>query len=325
MVRLARWLRFGGMALAAVLLQAQVAPRLTLAERLGYTATDRLLIINADDAGLSHAENVATLDAMRRGLVGSATLMAPCPWFPEIAAAAAASPRLDFGVHLTVTSEWEPMRWGPVLGRSAVPSMVDAQGYFHRTVAAVHAQARPAEVEAECRAQIRKALDAGVEVSHLDLHMHALALDPVLFETYLKLAREFDLPARFLPTREETRDAQRARFDAEGILTVDRLWPGGALPGETVAQVWERVLRALRPGVNELYIHAACEHPEMEALTGPTPMRTGWRDRVEEYRLFTTDPGMRQLLEQLGIRLIRWRDLRDLQHRERKRKASPAQ
>ncbi|MBK9797803.1 MAG: polysaccharide deacetylase family protein [Holophagaceae bacterium] len=308
------WTWICGLCLGAATLCAQPA---TLAERLGYSPKDRLLIINADDGGLAHAENLATLDALRRGLVGSATLMATCPWFPEIAAAAAADPRLDFGVHLVVTSEWEAMRWGPVLGRTAVPSLVDAQGYLLGSVRAVHAQAKPAEVEAECRAQIQKTLDAGVDVSHLDMHMHALALDARLFEVYVKLAREFDLPARFLPTRDELWEVQRARFAAAGILTADRLYPGAPQPGETVADTWRRVIRGLKPGVSELYIHVALDHPEMQALTGQEPMRTGWRDRAEEYRLFTTDPGLRRLLEIEGIKLIRWRDLRDLQRRER--------
>ena len=313
---MARWQWLGGLFLVASTLYAQPA---SLAERLGYSRTAKLLIINADDGGLAHAENVATLDSMRRGLVGSATLMATCPWFPEIAAAAAADPKLDFGVHLVVTSEWDTLRWGPVLGRSAVPSLVDAQGYLHGSVRSVHAKARPEEVEAECRAQIRKTLDAGVDLSHLDMHMHALALDARLFEVYVKLAREFDLPARFLPTREETAEAQRARFRQEGILTTDRLYPGAIQPGETVADVWRRVLRSLRPGVSELYIHVALDHPEMQALMGPEPMRTGWRDRAEEYRLFTVDPSIRRLLELEGIQLIRWRDLRDLQRRERQK------
>jgi hypothetical protein len=210
------------------------------------------------------------------------------------------------------------MRWGPVLGRTAVPSMLDAQGYFLGSVRAVHAKAKPAEVEAECRAQIQKALDAGIDVSHLDMHMHALALDERLFEVYLKLAREFDLPARFLPTREDTEKAQLARFKQEGILTTDRLYPGAIQPGETVADVWRRVIKGLKPGVSELYIHVSLDHPEMQALTGKEPMRTGWRDRVEELRLFATDPELRRLLEVQGIKLIRWKDLRDLQRRERK-------
>lgn len=310
-----RWL--GALSLAASTLWAQPA---TLAERLGYTRQDKLLIINADDAGLIHAENVATLDAMRRGLACSATIMVPCPWFPEIAGAAAADPKLDFGVHLVVTSEWEPMRWGPVLGRTAVPSMVDAQGYLPGSLPALFARARPAEVEAECQAQIQKALDAGVNVSHLDMHMHALALDTRLFEVYVKLARAFDLPARFLPTREDLHESQLARFKQEGILTPDRLYTGATLPGESVADLWRRVIRGLKPGVNELYIHVAQDQPELRELTGPEPFRTGWRDRVEEYRFFTVDPELRRLLEIEGIKLIRWRDLRDLQRREREGK-----
>lgn len=303
--------------LGLVWLAAPLLAQGTLAERLGYRAQDKLLIINADDAGLAHAENQATLEALRRGLVGSATAMVPCPWFPEFAAAAKADPRLDVGVHLVVTSEWEGCRWGPVLGRGAVPTLVDAQGYFHGSVGALHAAARPEEVEAECRAQIQKALAAGLDVSHLDMHMHALALDPRLFEVYLRLARSFDLPARFLPTREETWEAQRARFHQEGVLTADRLYLGSLLPGETVLQGWIRILKSLRPGVSELYVHVALDHPEIRALTGDEPMRTGWRDRVEEHRLFTDDPTLRNLLQAEGIRLIRWRDLRDLQRRER--------
>jgi len=313
---MARWKWICGLFLVVASLGGQPA---TLAERLGYSRKDRLLIINADDGGLTHAENLATLETMRRGLAGSATIMATCPWFPEIAAAAAADPTLDFGVHLVVTSEWDTMRWGPVLGRTAVPSLVDAQGYLLGSVRALHAKAKPAEVEAECRAQIQKVLDAGVDVSHLDMHMHALALDPKLFEVYLKLAKEFDLPARFLPTREDTEKAQLARFKQEGVLTTDRLYPGAIQPGETVADVWRRVIRGLRPGVSELYIHVAPDHLEMQALTGPEPMRTGWRDRAEELRLFTVDPGIRRLLETEGIKLIRWRDIRDLQRRERKK------
>ena len=81
----------------------------------------------------------------------------------------------------------------------------------------------------------------------------------------------------------------------------------------------ERVIRSLKPGVSELYIHVSLDHPEMRALTGKEPMRTGWQDRIEEYRIFTVDPELRRLLEIQGIKLVRWRDLRDLQRRERQR------
>jgi hypothetical protein len=76
------------------------AERPSLVERLGYKATDKLLIINGDDAGMCHAANVATIDSLERGLMTSATIMVPCPWFLEIAHYAKANPNKDFGVHL---------------------------------------------------------------------------------------------------------------------------------------------------------------------------------------------------------------------------------
>ncbi len=77
----------------------------TLAERLGFKPGDKILIINGDDVGVSHAANAATIDALENGLMTSATIMVPCPWFPEIAAYAKAHPNADFGLHLTHTAE----------------------------------------------------------------------------------------------------------------------------------------------------------------------------------------------------------------------------
>src|ERR1700724_2019805 len=111
---------------AAVRLGAQL-PQATLVERLGLPAGSKALIINADDAGLLHAENLATIEAMKTGLVGSATVMTPSPWFPELVALAQENPQFDFGVHLTFTAEWQGFRYGPVLGPGAVPSLVDKQ------------------------------------------------------------------------------------------------------------------------------------------------------------------------------------------------------
>src|ERR671939_1302288 len=85
-----------------------------LAERLGFKASDKILIINVDDVAGSHAANAAAIDALENGLATSATIMVPCPWFPEIAAYARTRPRSDFGLHLTHTSEWRGYKWGPV-------------------------------------------------------------------------------------------------------------------------------------------------------------------------------------------------------------------
>jgi predicted glycoside hydrolase/deacetylase ChbG (UPF0249 family) len=298
---------------------AAQAPTPTLVERLGFPRGTRVLVINADDAGLAHAENVATIEALRGTLVGSATVMTPAPWFVELATFARANPNVDFGVHLTFTSEWEGFRYGPVLGRSAVPSLVDSAGYLLPSVGAFHAKASLAEVEAEGRAQIQRAIDMGLDVSHLDMHMHALGLDARFFPVYLKLAREFDVPVRFLPPSEELRRAQAAQLRAAGIIFQDYVIVGADQePGELLPAYWRRKLSQLQPGVvTELYIHMAVDQPEIRALLGDQPFRTGWRDRVEEYRIFTGDAELRRILDANNVKLVRWKDIRALQRRER--------
>ena len=307
--------------MAAARVSAQPAPA-SLAQRLGFAPDSKILIINADDAGLLHAENVATLEAMKGGLVGSATVMTPSPWFPELAALAEANPQLDFGVHLTFTSEWEGYRYGPVLGASAVPSLVDRRGYLFSSVAAFHGNATPADAEAEGRAQIKRALDAGIDVTHLDMHMHALGLDPRFFGVYLRLAEQFDLPVRFIPPSEELRQTQADSLRNAGIIFQDRIIVGADQePGETLQAYWRRKLRQLRPGVTELYVHLAVDGPELRTMTGDEAFRTGWRDRVEEHRIFTSDPELKRILAAEGVKVLRWKDLRELQRKERSARA----
>ena len=185
--------------LAAVLIYSFASPlskadSKTLAEHLGYKATDKLLIINGDDTGMCHAANTATIDSLERGLMTSATIMVPCPWFTEIARYAKANPGKDFGVHLCHTSEWQVYRWGPVAPREKVPGLVDNEGYLWRSVPEVYQHATPEEALTEARAQVRKALDAGIDVTHLDTHMGALNFDPRYAQVYLQLGREFNLP-----------------------------------------------------------------------------------------------------------------------------------
>src|SRR5262245_47627457 len=180
--------------LSAVAVQAGESR--SLAERLGYKSTDKLLIVNGDDVGMCHSANLATIEALEKGLMRSATIMVPCPWFPEIAAYAKKNPEKDFGIHLCHTSEWIRYRWGPVAERSQVPGLLDPDGYLWRDGPEVYQHSKPEEALIEGRAQIKRALTAGVDVTHLDSHMGTLQFDPRYVAIYLQLAVEFDLPLR---------------------------------------------------------------------------------------------------------------------------------
>lgn len=121
----------------------------TLAERLGYRSDERILILNGDDTGMCHTANQATLDCLGEGLMTSATIMVPCPWFPEIAAFARTHPGSDFGLHLVQTSEWKGYRWGPVASSDQVPGLIDPDGYFWSEAPQVYAKGSPKEAQIE--------------------------------------------------------------------------------------------------------------------------------------------------------------------------------
>src|SRR5438067_12165301 len=172
----------------------------TLVERLGYPRDAKLLIVHADDLGAAHSINSASIKALESGLVSSASIMMPCPWLPEIAAYARAHPEADLGLHLTLTSEWSLYRWGPVLGKERVPSLLDSSGYLYplENEAAAHMDIK--EVEAEIRAQIARARALGIQPTHLDSHMGTLYQSKALFEMFLRVARSQKLPVRVAKT-----------------------------------------------------------------------------------------------------------------------------
>src|SRR5215813_13970718 len=172
----------------------------TLADRLGYAPGTKVIIIHADDLGETHAVNAAAIKALQGGTINSASLMVPCPWFPEIADFAKSHPEADFGLHLTLTSERVYYRWGPVAPADKVPSLLDQNGYFHHEwKEGQHIDAK--EVEIELRAQIDRALAMGVRPTHLDSHQYRLIItNKELFEVFVKVAHEYRLP--FFVTRD---------------------------------------------------------------------------------------------------------------------------
>src|SRR5882757_4229667 len=192
-MRLARvWtflLAVGGMALPAI-----AQNNTSVAERLGFGRDAKLLIVHADDVGMTHSVNAATIKALEAGAVNSASIMVPCPWFPEIADYAKTHGDMDFGLHLTLTSERVYYRWGPVAPKDKVASLVDENGYFHHDWSK-ETRIDPREAEIELRAQIDRAYAMGIRPTHLDSHQYRLIGNgKELFEVFLRLGHAYKLP-----------------------------------------------------------------------------------------------------------------------------------
>ena len=293
----------------------QAAEQASLAERLGYKATDKLLIVNGDDAGMCHTANLATIECMEKGFMRCATVMVPCPWLLEIAGYAKSHPDKDFGVHLTHTSEWGKYRWGPVAPPDQVPGLVDKEGYLWHEIPDVYAHATPEQALIEGRAQIKRAIAVGIDVTHFDSHMGTMQMLPAYVKSYLQLAVEFDLPAR-MPSQETLsrlgHPELRGEFAAKGIISPD-YFIYDELPNEKkgVRDFWLGVVRKIKPGVTELYIHAGMPTDELKAITG------SWQTRSQEFEVFTHDEEMKSIIAEQKITLIGYRPLRDLQRKER--------
>ena len=278
----------------------------TTAQKLGYPPDARLLIVNADDFGMCHDENEATIEGLTAGLFTSSTILTTCPWFEEAAEFARNRPDADLGVHLTLTSEWARYKWGPVLGSKAVASLVDERGYLWPDVPQVFANDRLDEAEAELRAQIEKGLAAGIDVTHLDSHMGPLQIREDYHEIYLRLARDYRLPLR-LARRSAMRrmgfDKILAELDRLGILYPDNFYAGGPQsPGQTT-DYWTKLFRELKPGVAEIYCHPALARDELRSCARDAEQREA------DFRFFTSEQ-TRRLLADEGIELIGYKRLR---------------
>ena len=272
----------------------------SLVERLGYAPDARLVILNCDDLGSSHAANVAALEAVERGAATSATLMVPCPWALEAVRLFAGK---DVGVHLTLTAEYPTYRWRSLTGAA---SLHDDEGFLPRTAAEVWAKARLEDIAAECRAQIDQALAWGVDVTHLDSHMGVNQSDPRCYELYLALATEYRLPLRMAGKNAERALGFpiRAPAEARGIVHPDAFHFRWKNP--TVDLMKERVPQ-MAPGVTEFLIHPVLDGPELRGYDLDAA-----QVRVDDHAC-AMDPEIAALFEHEKVELISFRPLRDLQ------------
>jgi chitin disaccharide deacetylase len=288
--------------------------------QLGFVDGERALILHADDLGMCQATLQAFAELVECGLICSGSVMVPCPSFPQIAAYCRVHPRIDMGVHLTLTSEFDSYRWGPVSTSDPASGLLDNEGYFPRWPERLHGAASPAAIELELLAQIRQALEAGIDVTHLDLHMGCL-MHPDLLPLYLRLACETHLPALvwhptpwplwgFDAAAADEAIRRIARYQRQGQPVFDHLieLPLNT-PQERLAQV-HHVFDTLEPGLTLLYFHPAVDTWELRAIT------PDWPSRVADYEAFK-HPAICSHLRQAGIHLLSYRQLQEARQERR--------
>lgn len=263
----------------------------------GPEAADTLyLLIRADDGGMSHAVNMADRRVFESGLPVSVSIMFPTPWWQETVELLRVHPDVSVGIHLTLNCEWKNYRWGPVIGREAAPSLVDEDGYFFPSAQDLYDNAPDlAEVEAELRAQIERAVGTGLGIDYVDFHMGTVRRHPAFMEIARSLADEYGL----------------LMSGFHGEVMWDPQYR--AAPADKPDSLAAMVARLEEP-LNVLITHPGLNTPELAALEDmntSAPLESMAMHRQGELDALLS-PEFRRALEHRPVRLITYRDLADM-------------
>jgi predicted glycoside hydrolase/deacetylase ChbG (UPF0249 family) len=269
---------------------------------LGYPNDARLLIINADDFGMCHAINDATLQALIEGIVTSTSLMVPCPWAPHAMQLLKERSEIPFGVHLTALGDFAAYRWGPLTSKERVPSLVDDAGYFisNQHMDTFLDRARLDELEVEFRAQIETVLGAGLTPTHLDWHCLRDGGRIDIFDMSVGLAGEYGLAMRIYDRPlAETWERKGVPTNAHDVLDSYSLDPAGK-PARYV-----QLLRDLPPGLSEWAVHPSLGNAEAQAMEPDS-----WQVRKTDFD-FVISQEARDIIDAEGIILLDYRPLQE--------------
>ena len=294
--------------------QTVVTPS-TWAERLGYPADKKVIMLHADDAGMCEEANIAVQKYLLDGAIQSTAAMPPCPKFEDMIEFAKAHPDIDVGLHLTLTSEWQTYRWPPVSPKDEVPGLVDEEGMLWHEVPGVVQHASAAEVAKEVRAQIEKSIALGYHPDHIDTHMGTLYGSPDYAREYLKIAMEYGIPANVIDMSDSL---VVAHFRQAGYPITDAMityMDGYTLPKldfftsapnadtyEKKIAAFQQLIQSLKPGLTEIIFHPSVETDHLKTITH------SWQQRVWEAEMFS-DPAMQQFFKKEGIIFTNWKEI----------------
>jgi hypothetical protein len=287
--------------------------------KLGFGPEDRVVVVHADDIGMCQATLPALEGLLDAGLLSSAAVMVPCPWFPATAAFCRKHPSVDMGVHLTLTSEWDQYRWGPILSRDHASGLLDAEGYFFRSTPEVMEHGKADAVAVELAAQVDRAREAGIDITHVDSHMGSV-FDHKFLPAYLDVAFRQQVPPFFPAIDEE--GARASGVDERTLASgreIKRILEERAAPifddlralplnhpGDQM-EVARHLFDTLKPGLSVLLLHPSVDTPELRAIA------PDWQSRVANYEVCTRRE-LREHVRNAGIEVIGYRALRDAMH-----------
>jgi predicted glycoside hydrolase/deacetylase ChbG (UPF0249 family) len=281
-----------------------------LAELLGYPKDSKLLIIHADDMGLSHSVNTACILAFEDKGVTSGSIMVPCPWAPEIEAWVKEHPGMDVGIHLTMNAEWDLYKWGGVTSSDQISSLLDSNGYFYASVQELGKTAKAEEAEKELKAQIDRAIASGVHPTHFDTHMGSVLANPGLIKVYIDLSEEYHLPILLPRSYLSWFPAYVAKSLETNIFLIDNVFILGSsqITGKWI-DPYKKAIEEMKPGLNEIIVHLAVDNEEMQAVSkGHIYYGSAWRQHDLDMVLSTE---FKDLLKANHIILVGWREIRD--------------
>jgi predicted glycoside hydrolase/deacetylase ChbG (UPF0249 family) len=285
-------------------------------KKVGYSDSDRAVIIHTDDIGMCHASVQAFKDLWAFGTITSGAVMVPCPWFPAVAQMCRENPEIDMGVHATLNAEWESYRWGPISTRDPDSGLLDADGYFNQWHQAVYDNAKPEAVEREVNAQIERALAAGIDVTHVDSHMGTI-MNPKFIQSYIQAAA-----SRLLPNMLPRMDAkgmemvgmsanERQAYEPilqqienmgvpmlEGLVSMPLNQPNGQM------EIAKDLLGNLPMGITHFILHPSIDTAELRSIA------PDWESRVSNYNTFMSDE-LKKFIEGEDIKLIGYGQIRD--------------
>lgn len=278
--------------------------------KLNVKTNKKLLMIHADDAGLSHSQNKAIISCLKEGNVNSYSIMVPCKHFKEIADFAKKNPKYDYGIHLTLTCEWEKHRFGPVSPLSEVPSLVDENGHFFKKREQLHKHASSAEIEKEMKAQIDLAIQFGLQPTHIDSHMYSVASSPAIFKVYKELEKKYHIPVLISKSLYKNTGYNSINSIDETDLTLEQIHMGTFKDFESgkLWEFYENALQNLEKGINLILIHPAFDDDEMKSITINHP-NFGSKWREIDYGFFTSNR-CKTLLKENEVELVDWRNLK---------------